>query len=142
MAIAGATAGYRRWRSVQDSAALSGGADAPVARLASVAAGKQLDTDKFIAATYYKARGRKMIRPGAIVSIKPLSLGTPNANGLVTKVTLTVCRDVSKALIQQNGRSTSVADGPSHLVDTATMTLVDGTWKTTDLSNKPTEGCE
>lgn len=140
VAITGSTAGYKAWRTVQDRVAMSGGTDAAESLLASVANGKELDVDRFIAKTYYKARGRKMVKPGTIVSITPASVGTPGATGAIAAVTLTVCRDVSKAVILQNGKPTSTPSSPTHLIDTAKMALLQGRWKATDVSNKPAKG--
>jgi hypothetical protein len=139
-AASGATAGYKAWRSVQDRVAMSGGGDATESLLASVATGKELDLDRFIANTYYKARGRKMTKPGVVVSITPTSIGTPGTNGIISAVTLTVCRDVSKAVILQNGKPTSTSSSPTHLIDTAKMTLIQSRWKAVDVTNKPAKG--
>lgn len=139
-AITGATSGYKAWRSVQDRVAMSGGTDAAESLLASVATDPELDVDRFIANTYYKARGRKMIRPGTIVSITPSSVGNPGTNGTITQVTLSVCRDVSRALIVQNGKSTKTPSSPTHLIDTAKMILMQGRWKATDVTDKQSKG--
>jgi hypothetical protein len=140
VAVSGATAGYKAWRSVQDRVAMSGGTVATEALLASVATGKELNIDRFTALTYYKARGRKMVKPGVIVSVKPTSVGTAGADGTITNITLTVCRDVSGAVILQNGKSTKTPSSPTHLTDTAKMTLVQGRWKALEVTNKPSKG--
>lgn len=141
LAISGATAGYKAWRAVQDKAAMSGGIDAPEARLASVAVGTQLQIDRFIANTYYKKRGRKMVTPATVVSFKPVSLGTPDSNGIIKTVTLAVCVDVSKSVVLENGKVPTVKNRPHYLIDTAKMVLVSGAWKNSDLSNKPSGAC-
>jgi hypothetical protein len=140
LAVAGATAGYKAWRTLQDRIAMSGGTLATETLLASVATGNELNIDRYIANTHYKARGRKMVRPGVVVAVKPVSIGVPDANGNITAVTLSVCRDVRKADILQNGKSTKTADSPTHLIDTAKMTLDKGRWKALDVRNKSSNG--
>ncbi|MFD7161191.1 hypothetical protein ACFV9C_41865 [Kribbella sp. NPDC059898] len=142
VATEGATTGYRRWTAVQIQVAQSGGTNAPQAQLAAVATGVQLTVDRYTADVYYKQRGRRLITPATIVSIKAASIGIRNTAGVITDVTLAVCEDVRKAYgVGKDGKSQVNPNRQPYLNDTVAMTLVGGSWKVKDSSNKPGRSC-
>lgn len=142
IATTGATAGYRRWTAVQIQVAKSGGRNAPQAQLAAVATGAQLTLDRWTADVYYKQRGQRLITPATIVSIKATSIGTPTSAGVIASVTLAVCEDVRKAYgVDKTGKSLVNPNRQPYLNDTVMMSLVGGTWKVKDSSNKPAGSC-
>jgi hypothetical protein len=141
-AITGATEGYKRWAAVQNEVGKSGGANATPAKLASVATGSQLTQDRYMADVYYKQKGRRLVTPSTITSIKPTSVGIPNASGLIATVTLAVCEDVRKAAgVDKTGKSLVSPNRLPYLNDTVAMTFIGGTWKVKEFSNKPGRSC-
>ncbi|MEU4607562.1 hypothetical protein AB0F43_31645 [Kribbella sp. NPDC023972] len=142
VAIAGATDGYKRWVAVQNEVGKSSGASATPAKLASVATGSQLTQDQWMANVYYKQKGRRLITPSTILSIKPTSVGVPNASGVITSITLAVCEDVRKAAgVDKTGKSLVSPNRLPYLNDTVAMSLIGGTWKVKEFSNKPGRSC-
>lgn len=142
VAVAGAIDGYKRWASVQNEVGKSSGASATPAKLASVATGSQLTQDRWMANVYYKQKGRRLVTPSTIMSIKPTSVGVPDAKGVITSITLAVCEDVRKAAgVDKTGKSLVSPNRLPYLNDTVAMSLTSGTWKVKEFSNKPGRSC-
>jgi len=126
-AVAGAKAGYRRFIAAVDTTAASGGRS--IEGLSKVATGTMLASELNQAATF---RGRKWHSVGKqqVIWTKAQKVGTPNAKGVVSEVTVQACLDTSRATaVDASGKSIKAPGTPTRWIDDMTMRQVDGAWK-------------
>jgi hypothetical protein len=120
-------AGYRRFVATVDAVGASGGKSTAGLRL--VATGIMLNAELNQAGIF---RGNKWHSVGhqIVVSTKPLRVGTPNAKGVIDKVTVRACVDSAHATaVDASGKSVKRPGTPTRWLDDMQMQLVDSAWK-------------
>jgi hypothetical protein len=138
-AEAGAIAGLRRWDAEIFRMEASGGVD--VSMLPAISVGTQLTLDRS-RARQIRALKIRATKAAKIISVSVSKVGPPNATGLITRVSLKACVDVTTAVaVDASGKSVVPKNRPPRQVDTADMQLVGQTWKVAMHTNEEARSC-
>ncbi|MEV0288630.1 hypothetical protein AB0H36_31310 [Kribbella sp. NPDC050820] len=126
-AVSGASEAYRHFIAATDTAYASGGVN--VGGLKKYATGVMLKAELNQAEIF---RGRKWHSIGRqrVVWVKPLTVGTPDANGQINEVTVQACVDAATATaVDASGKSVKLPGTPTEAIDEMRMRRVQGAWK-------------
>jgi hypothetical protein len=140
VAVQGATAGYVHYREVVNAMYASGGK--VTSGLAAVATGTAIKIDQSGAKTY-RNRALRQIGASTLVWTKATSIGSPNATGAITQITLSSCIDSAKSnTVDSSGKALPKQGGATaRLTEQTDMVLVSGVWKATERFNQLVKTC-
>lgn len=140
VAVQGATAGYIHYREVVNAMYVGGGK--VTSGLTAVATGNAIKIDLSGAKTY-RNRALRQVGASTLVWTKATSIGSPDATGAITQITLSSCIDSAKSnTVDSSGKALPKQGGATaRLAEQTDMVLVSGVWKATERFNQLVKTC-